>query len=335
MTDRTYPLLNRAIQSAYPPGSTYKVVTSLAGLEEQAIDPTTHMPASCVGGYTFGNRFYKCWNHKGHGSLALTAALAQSCDVYYYQLGLRLGVDKLANWAQKIGLGARTGIDLPQERSGLIPTSSYYDRHRGAGKWTKGVTLNIAIGQGEDLATPLQLAMVAATVASRGRVARPHVVEQIVDPVSGAGRGVSPPPKTALHLPEDTWDALSNAMEQVVAAGTGGAAKVPGVRVGGKTGTAQTSNGNDHALFICYAPIEAPTIAKYVVHVLAGAKVNDWMLPSRIGFGLLRTHVPAPSFVLQTDRVPAISTDESPGHIAKGAMYAALKRLVIPPVTNV
>jgi len=263
--DRAFPLLNRAIQSAYPPGSTYKVVTSLAGLEEQAIDPSTHMPVSCGGGYTFGNRFYKCWNHKGHGSLALTAALAQSCDVYYYQLGLRLGVDKLATWAQKIGLGAKTGIDLPQERSGLIPTSAYFDRHRGAGRWTKGVTLNLAIGQGEDLVTPLQLAMIAATVASRGRVARPHVVEEIVDPASGAGRGVSPPPKVALHLPTETWDALATAMEQVVAAGTGGAAKVPGVRVGGKTGTAQTSNGNDHALFICYAPIEAPTIAIAVV----------------------------------------------------------------------
>jgi len=265
MTDRAYPLLNRAIQSAYPPGSTYKVVTSLAGLEEQAIDPTTHMPASCGGGYQFGNRYYKCWNHKGHGSLALTAALAQSCDVYYYQLGLRLGVDKLATWAQKIGLGAKTGIDLPQERAGLIPTSGYYDKRRGAGKWSRGVTLNLAIGQGEDLITPLQLAMIPATVASRGRVARPHVVEQIVDPISGQGHAVSPPPKSAVVLPAETWDALAAAMEQVVAGGTGGAARVPGVRVGGKTGTAQNPSGVDHALFICYAPIENPQIAIAVV----------------------------------------------------------------------
>ncbi len=199
--DRSFPLLNRAIQAAYPPGSTYKVVTSLAGLEEQVIDPETHMSTPCVGGYQFGGRFFKCWNHKGHGSLALTAALAQSCDVYYYQLGLRLGVDKLATWAQRIGLGAKTGIDLPQERSGLIPTTAYYDRHHGAGKWTRGVTLSLAIGQGENLATPLQLAMIAATVASRGRVARPHVVEEIVDPASGAARAVSPTPKTALKLP--------------------------------------------------------------------------------------------------------------------------------------
>ncbi|MEP7028932.1 MAG: penicillin-binding protein 2, partial [Candidatus Eisenbacteria bacterium] len=265
MTDDAYPLLNRAIQAAYPPGSTYKVVTSLAGLEENAIDPTTHFPVSCTGGYRYGNRYYKCWNHSGHGSLALTAALAQSCDVYYYQLGLRVGVDGLALWAQKMGLGAKTGIDLPQERSGLIPTSRYYDKRRGAGKWSRGVTLNLAIGQGEDLLTPLQLAMIPATVASRGRVARPHVVEQILDPVTGQGRAVSPPPKTALVLPAETWDALSAAMEQVVAGGTGGAARVPGVRVGGKTGTAQTSSGQDHALFICYAPIDDPQIAIAVV----------------------------------------------------------------------
>lgn len=264
-TDRAYPLLNRAIQSAYPPGSTYKVVTSLAGLEEQVIDPTTHMPTTCSGGYRFGSRFYKCWNHSGHGSLALTAALAQSCDVFYYQLGLRLGVDRLANWAEKIGLGAKTGIDLPQERSGLIPTSRYYDKRRGAGKWTKGVTLNLAIGQGEDLVTPLQLAVVSATVASRGRVARPHVVEQIEDPVTGEGRAVSPAPKAALDLPPETWDALTTAMEQVVASGTGGAARVPGVRVGGKTGTAQNFTGADNALFICFAPVEKPTIAIAVV----------------------------------------------------------------------
>ena len=265
MADKAYPLLNRSIQSAYPPGSTYKVVTSLAGLEEQAIDPTTHFPVSCVGGYRYGGRWYKCWNHDGHGSLALTSALAQSCDVYYYQLGLRVGVDGLATWAEKIGLGAKTGIDLPQERAGLIPTTRWYDKRRGAGKWTKGVTLNIAIGQGEDLVTPLQMAMIAATVASRGRVARPHVVEQIEDPVSGEGRSVSVAPKAAVVLPTETWDALSTAMEQVVAGGTGGAARVPGVRVAGKTGTAQNPSGDDHALFICYAPVEKPTIAIAVV----------------------------------------------------------------------
>ena len=262
--DTSFPLLDRAIQSAYPPGSTYNVVTALAGLEEQVIDTETHFPAPCTGGYRYGGRWYKCWNHSGHGSLALIAALANSCDVYYYQLGLRLGVDRLATWAQKIGLGAKTGIDLPQERSGLIPTSGYYDRRRGAGRWTRGVSLNLAIGQGENLITPLQLVGIAVAVANRGRLVRPHVVEEILDPATGTARPVRSEPRTALRLPEETWDALGQAMEQVVAAGTGGAARVPGVRVAGKTGTAQNA-GQDHALFICFAPVDDPVIAVSVV----------------------------------------------------------------------
>jgi penicillin-binding protein 2 len=265
MSDKSYPLLNRAIQGAYPPGSTYKVVTSLAGLEEGVIDPSTRMPRSCGGGYLYGGRFFRCWNHSGHGVTTLTSALAQSCDVYYYQLGLKLGVDRLATWAKKIGLGEQTGIDLPQERSGLVPTSAYFDKWRGDGKWTDGVTLNLAIGQGENLYTPLQIAGIAVAVASRGRLPRPHVVQDVLDPMTGAATPVPQTPRNALHLPEETWDALSAAMEQVVAGGTGGAARVPGVRIGGKTGTAQNSQGQDHALFICYAPVERPEIAIAVV----------------------------------------------------------------------
>jgi penicillin-binding protein 2 len=223
------------------------------------------MPRSCGGGYLYGGRFFRCWNHSGHGVTTLTSALAQSCDVYYYQLGLKLGVDRLATWAKKIGLGERTGFDLPQERSGLVPTSAYFDKWRGDGKWTDGVTLNLAIGQGENLYTPLQIAGIAVAVASRGRLPRPHVVQDVLDPMTGAATPVPQTPRNALHLPEETWDALSAAMEQVVAGGTGGAARVPGVRIGGKTGTAQNSSGQDHALFICYAPVERPEIAIAVV----------------------------------------------------------------------
>ncbi len=265
MQDRSFPLLNRAIQSAYPPGSTYKVVTSLAGLEEQEIETRTRFPVACAGGYRYGGRWFRCWLHSGHGSMDLTPALAYSCDVYYYQLGLRLGVDRLALWAERMGLGQKTGIDLPQERAGLVPTSRYYDRKRGEGRWTRGVALNLAIGQGENLLTPLQLAEIAVTVASRGQVVRPHVVEEVLDPMTGIGRAVRHAPRSALKLPPETWDALTRAMEQVVAGGTGGAARVPGIRVAGKTGTAQNPHGDDHALFICYAPVEAPTIAVAVV----------------------------------------------------------------------
>ena len=261
MEDRTYPLLNRAIQSAYPPASTYKVITSLAGLEEGKIEPKTRMPVSCGGGYRYGGRFYRCWNHDGHGSLDLPGALAQSCDTYYYQLGLRLGVDGLATWAKRVGLGEVTGIDLPQEKKGLVPTTAWFDKNRGAGRWTNGVTLNLAIGQGENLYTPIQIAQIAVTIAMHGKVSTPHVVEDVIDPATGTARKVAVPPRQAIDLPEETWGALVDAMERTVAAGTGGAARLPGIRVGGKTGTGQNPHGDDHAVFICFAPVEAPTIA--------------------------------------------------------------------------
>jgi penicillin-binding protein 2 len=265
MADRSYPLLNRAIQSAYPPASTYKVVTSLAGLQEAAIEPSTRFPVSCAGGYRYGGRWFRCWNHDGHGSLDLPAALANSCDVYYYQLGLRLGVDRLATWAQKLGLGQKTGIDLPQERSGLVPTSKWFDQRRGPGKWTKGVVLSLAIGQGENLYTPIQITQIAVGIAMRGRINTPHVVEEVVDPATGQGTPVEHAERQALTLPDATWSALIDAMERTVSAGTGGAARVPGVRVGGKTGTGQNPHGDDHAVFICFAPVEAPEIAVAVL----------------------------------------------------------------------
>ncbi len=265
MQDLSYPLLNRAIQSAYPPASTYKVVTSLAGLEEGEIDERTRFPVACAGGYRYGGRWFRCWNHSGHGSLDLSGALAWSCDVYYYQLGLRLGVDRQATWAQRVGLGAKTGIDLPQERSGLVPTSKWYDRRRGAGKWTNGVMMNLAIGQGENLYTPIQIAQIAAVVGMRGRLTTPHVAQEILDPATGAVETIAPPQRQALTLPEETWTILVDAMERTVLAGTGGRARVPGVRVGGKTGTGQNPHGDDHAVFICFAPVEAPTIAVAVL----------------------------------------------------------------------
>ncbi|MEO6463017.1 MAG: penicillin-binding protein 2 [Candidatus Eisenbacteria bacterium] len=260
MQDLSYPLLNRAIQSAYPPASTYKVITSLAGLQEGKIDPKTRMPVACSGGYRYGGRWYRCWNPRGHGSLDLPGALAQSCDTYYYQLGLRLGVDGMATWAKKIGLGQKTGIDLPQERSGLVPTTEWFNKNR-KGRWSSGVILNLAIGQGENLYTPIQMGQIAVAVSMRGRVSTPHVVQEIADPATGDARAVMIPPRQAITLPDETWEALIVAMERTIDAGTGGAARLPGIRVGGKTGTGQNPHGDDHAVFICFAPVEDPQIA--------------------------------------------------------------------------
>ncbi len=260
------PLLDRAIQGVYPPGSTFKIVTMSAALVHGLAVPETRLNP-CPGGMNYGGRWFSCWEHRGHGSLTLVEALQHSCDVYFYQLGLRLGLGNLEQTARAFGLGGRTGVDLPQESRGLIPSSAYYDKRWGVGKWRSGLLLNLAIGQGELLITPLQLALVAAEVAGNGRALRPHLVEHV-----GSSRGYRIPRPLQSGLPTDasTWRPVQEAMERVVSAGTGTAARVPGVLVAGKTGTAQNPHGPDHALFVCYAPADSPRLAVAVVIENAG-----------------------------------------------------------------
>jgi penicillin-binding protein 2 len=260
------PLLDRAIQGVYPPGSTFKIVTMTAALAHGVARAETRL-APCPGGMNYGGRWFACWDHRGHGSLDLVEALQHSCDVYFYQLGLKLGLTGLEETAKAMGLGARTGVDLPQEARGLIPSTAYYDRRWGAGRWRSGLLLNLAIGQGELLLTPLQLALVAAEAASDGRPLRPHVVERV-----GSAQAFRPGRPVQPGLPSDpaVWDPVHRAMELVVASGTGGAARVPGVRVAGKTGTAQNPHGQDHALFVCYAPVDSPRVAVAIVVENAG-----------------------------------------------------------------
>lgn len=252
------PLLNRAIQSAYPPGSTFKVVTMLAGLHFGAVVPESHEPVSCSGGFVFGGRRFACWDKRGHGSIDLIAALTLSCDVYFYQLGLKLGLDHLQSVARAMGLGERTGIDLPGETRGLVPNDEYYSRHFKSGHWPRGVLLNLGIGQGELLTSPLQLALMASIVANGGHAIRPHVVQAI----QGVPEfRIEKPIESGLAAAPEDWAAVQQAMRSVVDVGTGGAARIPGIAVAGKTGTAQNPHGKDHALFICYAPADHPTIA--------------------------------------------------------------------------
>jgi penicillin-binding protein 2 len=252
------PLLNRVLQSAYPPGSTFKVVSMLAGLRAGIVHAGTHQPTSCNGGFFFGGRRFACWDHKGHGSVDLLTALQFSCDVYFYQLGLALGLDKLQQTARDLGLGEKTGIDLPAETRGLVPDDAYYNRHFKSGHWPRGVLLNLGIGQGELLASPLQLALMASIVANGGHAIRPHVVQSI----QGVPEyHVEKPLESGLVADEETWDAVHEAMQRVVDAGTATGAKLPGIAVAGKTGTAQNPHGKDHALFVCYAPADHPTIA--------------------------------------------------------------------------
>lgn len=269
--DPKFPLWDRAIRSQYPPGSTFKVVTALAALSESLITPQSRLHQACHGGIRIGNRYFGCWKKGGHGSLDLSQAIIQSCDVYFYQLGMMLGVERIERWSRKLGLARATGFDLPQEVEGLVPTSEWYEKRWGKGAVTAGIAANLAIGQGEILVTPLQMAALYAAVGKRGLWARPHLLfkarrwdgsiiqEEALDTLRL--------PISAQHL-----EAVVQALVGVVndPQGTGGSARSTEVTVAGKTGTAQNPHGQDHSWFVGFAPAQDPVIAVAVVVENAG-----------------------------------------------------------------
>ena len=271
------PLENRAIRGQYPPGSTFKLVTALAGLGENAISPTE--AAFCGGSLRLGRRSYHCWRKQGHGSVDLHKAIVQSCDVYFYRLGMRLGVDRIAKWAQVLGLGKKTGIEIPGEKSGLIPTSAWKLNTVGE-PWVKGEDLSTAIGQGYVLVTPLQLLSAYAQLAEGGKSYQPHLVRRIKHADGQVVMEFLPQVRNDFPFPENVREILSAGFVGVVnePGGTGGAARLPGITVAGKTGTAQLltrsdnvpelrvpENLRDHAWFTAYAPAESPEIAVVVL----------------------------------------------------------------------
>ncbi len=263
-----HPLLNRAIQAAYPPGSTFKIVTALAGMHEGVLDPLVPMSSSCRGGYPFGNRVFHCHKKDGHGSLVLRDAVARSCDIYFYQVGIRLGVERLTRYAVACSVGVPTRVDLPQERTGLVPTIDWYRNARG-GPPGAGAALNLSIGQGEFLLTPIGLARLAAAVANGGALVRPRVLRDVLDRDGNRMAGASVAAESAGRLPATDMElvVVRAALEAVVMdpSGTGKRARVEPYTAAGKTGTAQNPHGDDHALFVCYAPAESPEIVVAVV----------------------------------------------------------------------
>ncbi len=255
-----HPLLNRAIQSTYPPGSTLKLLVAGAALEEGLITPqTTFRP--CVGGFQFGTRFFGCWKPEGHGTQNLIGGILNSCDAYFYQLGLKLGVDLIAKYAQESGFGKKTGIDLPQESKGFVPTTKFYNKRYGERGWTKSLAMNLAIGQGEFLATPLQVTCFYSALGNGGTIHRPHLLKKVI---SKSGRVWEYKASAAGHLPFDrkTLDILKEGCLAAVndENGTGKLSRVPGIAVAGKTGSAENPHGNTHAWFVGYAPAQAPKI---------------------------------------------------------------------------
>lgn len=270
--DSRRPLNNRAIMGTYEPGSTFKIVTSLAGLVSTKVGPHQHFPVACHGGFRFGARIQHCWQDKApfHGTLDMVQALTQSCDVYYYQLGLLLDMPWINKVGSSLGLGARTGVDLPNEKSGLLVDSAVHEaRNKRLGwKWARGLILNLAIGQGE-LVTPLQLATMVGGVADGRTVMRPHLMQAVLEPDNGkVVRSYGSDILSRLDWTEQTRSTIHAAMDSVIngARGTGHSAKLPGIRVGGKTGSAENPHGEKtHALFVCAAPMDAPEIAIGVI----------------------------------------------------------------------
>ena len=274
LSDKLKPIQNRAISGQYPPGSTYKAIVAAAGLEAGLIDPNRRI--FCPGFFRLGNRTYRCWKHEGHGSVDLHRALVESCDVYFYTIGRDLGVDRLFEFANGFNLGRTTGIALPHERPGLIPSSAWKLRALKE-PWMAGETISASIGQGFNLVTPLQLAVAYGAIANGGALVRPRLVLRVSD---ADGRLVDgPPPESSGRVPvrREFLDLVRSGLEGVVEEphGTGARARVTGVRVAGKTGTAQAvglkhTEGvdeddvawelRDHAWFVGFAPAEAPEI---------------------------------------------------------------------------
>ena len=274
-----HPLLNKIVQGQYPPGSTYKLVTAAAGLAEGVITPDTII--YCPGYYRFGNRTYRCWKHSGHGAVNLKRALSESCDVYFYQVGQRLGVNRLAGYAKRLGLGKKTGVEMEHEKSGLIPTSDWKMKRYGK-PWQEGETLSVAIGQGFDLVTPLQLALMTATVANGGTLYKPSLIEQVRDPEGRILEQFTPTVLDRFTGQDHNLDLVRKGLIEAVNGrhGTGRRARLKNITVAGKTGTAQVVRlkqyrhlkekdipykYRDHAWFTCFAPAEKPEIAVSVL----------------------------------------------------------------------
>jgi penicillin-binding protein 2 len=246
-----HPLLDRAIQARYPPGSAWKLAVAAMALKRGIVGPRSHMPIPCRGGLQYGNRFFRCWDAHGHGDLTLTEAIAQSCDVYFYQLGIKLGVTSLLEDANEWGFRGRTGIDLPGEVASEFPTGpEYYDRLYGPRRWTSAVALNLAIGQGENAQTLVQMVRLYQQLASDGRVRTPFVVKPAATPGTNA----------SLDLTADQLSILRRAMIAVVEQGTARGSRLANVTIAGKTATAQNPHGLDHGWFIGFAPADKPEI---------------------------------------------------------------------------
>ena len=275
-----HPLQNKGIQGQYPAGSTFKIVTAIAGLESGSITPDTQF--ICKGAFPYGNRDFRCWKEGGHGAISLHRALVESCDIYFYQVGLKVGVDLIAHYANEFNLGRVTGISLPHEKPGTVPSSAWKKKRFGV-PWYSGETLSFSVGQGYLNATPLQLLMLISGVANGGKQYLPQVVERVENIYGKKLKEYPPVELRKANVSEKTLQIVQEALRGAVndPHGTGWTCALKGVKVAGKTGTAQVvrlpdnfKKGDmnrmplkfrDHAWFVAYAPFEDPQISVAVL----------------------------------------------------------------------
>jgi penicillin-binding protein 2 len=255
LDDKRRPLVNKAIQGTYPPGSTFKLATSIIGLQEGVVGVKEHMPVPCTGGYQFGNRYFRCWEKKGHGSLDLEGAIKHSCDTYFYQLGLKIGLARYIAGGIRLTMRDKSGIDLPEETQARFPYAiDYYNKKYGVRGWSNAETLNLAIGQGSNSQTVVNMAKLYSAFATKGLAPRPEIAHLV------------PQRKQVFSLTGEQDSVVLEGLKAVLeAGGTAGASAIQGLTLAGKTGTAQNPGGADHGWFVGFAPADHP---KIVVAVL-------------------------------------------------------------------
>lgn len=259
-------LLNRALAGEYPAGSTFKLVSAIAALNDKVI--TSDWSRTCSGGLHFGSRVFSCFRGTAHGTLNLLQAIERSCNIYFYQLMYqRIGLPRWSKYAHMLHFGGKTGIDLPGEKTGYIPTEASLDKVYGKSKWPKGLLLNMAIGQGEVLVTPLQMACLMMIIGNEGIFHSPHLVRSVEDVTSGEWKPLTIQTEKLSLISLETFRIVKEGMYRVVNGdrGTGRIARIPWISVCGKTGTAQNPHGKDHGWFVGFAPKENPQIAWAII----------------------------------------------------------------------
>jgi penicillin-binding protein 2 len=256
--DEEKPLFNRATLTRYPPGSTFKMILAIAALENHVIDENWRV--QCRGAFVYGRKVFR--DLHVHGSTNVVEAIQRSCNVFFYQLMLKVGLDPWSDYGKEFGFGQATKIDILEENSGLLPSTEYYNRVYGKGKWTQGYLVSLGIGQGELGVTPLQMACYASMLANKGHYFQPHIVQTIYNKSANTTDTVGIEHHN-LPISERAWQIVREGMRRVVMepGGTGGAAHIPGIVVAGKTGTAENPHGKSHSWFIGFAPFDNPKIA--------------------------------------------------------------------------